>query len=110
MNQVETYNDTHFKLITSEDGTYKVPKKTEYLIDIHLIKISMKFKRAKPTEEKIGIIEKRYFKNIAFDKPITVIKIAKNQYLLTDGYKRYLVAQKFNIKYVPIVLEKKRLN
>lgn len=81
----------------------KGPEGTEDFISIKQISIPEEFLNSTPNPEKTQqVIE--YVKRIGYlDEPITINRDTK---ILTDGYRRYIVAKKVDMKLVPIAYEK----
>lgn len=93
----------NFKEIEYNNNIYKVPAKAENLLDINLINIPECLEN--PRRAKIDKAHEIYNIFGAFDKPIVVRKKRKdnsNNYLLVQGYNRYIAAQQLGIQHVPV--------
>ena len=68
-------------------------------IDIEYIKIPKSFKRTRPREEKLDKVRNYFDEWGKLDKPITI----DDDYMLVDGYSRYVVAKEKGMKLVPVI-------
>ena len=83
----------------------KVPYGTDTVIEVSRISIPIEFRNSHPSPQKMKIHTKFYIDNGYFDKPILVQRSPnKNSEIvfLRDGYIRYIIACRNNIKTVPI--------
>lgn len=77
------------------------PYGTKEVIDINKIKVTELFKQCKPKEWKMVRAREHYNKKRFIDEPIT-IHIMYGEYILVNGYTRYLVAKENGLSKVPV--------
>lgn len=84
----------------------KGPQGTEDFVSLEQIIVPEAFLNTRPNPEKTQkVID--YVKQIGYlDEPITINRETK---ILTDGYRRYIVAQKVEMDVVPVTYEKVRV-
>lgn len=80
---------------------HKQPYGTKEVIDINKIKITWQFEKTQPKWWKMVRARERYLKKGFLDEPIT-IHIMYGEYILVDGYTRYLVAKESKLTKVPV--------
>jgi len=84
----------------------KEPYGTDSWLELSKIAPPIEFLTSHPSPKKISTYTKFYIDNGYFDKPIVVQKNENNKnsdlVFLRDGYIRYLIAVKNNMKTVPI--------
>ncbi|WP_052737826.1 hypothetical protein [Bacillus sp. SA1-12] len=83
------------------------PKGTEEFILLDKIVVTEGFLKTKPSVEKIHQAIEHVKRTGYLDEPITIKRESK---ILTDGYTRYIAAQKMGIDPVPIAYEKAPLH
>lgn len=71
----------------------------EIKIAIEDIKIPKPFKKTRPREEKLDKVRNYFDEWGKLDKPITI----DDDYMLVDGYSRYVVAKEKGLKLVPVI-------
>ena len=81
----------------------KGPKGTEDFISLKQIVVPEEFLNSRPNPEKTQQVV-NYVKRTGYlDQPLTINRDTK---VLTDGYRRYIVAQKIELDLVPVTYEK----
>ena len=81
----------------------KGPKGTEDFISLNQIVVPEEFLNSHPNPEKTQQVV-NYVKRTGYlDEPLTINRDTK---VLTDGYRRYIVAQKIELDLVPVAYEK----
>jgi len=81
----------------------KSPKGTEDFIALKEIVVPKAFLNSHPNPEKTQQVINYVKQNGHLDEPLT---INRETNLLTDGYRRYIVAQQLELEIVPVVYEK----
>ncbi|KKI88453.1 hypothetical protein WQ54_31525 [Bacillus sp. SA1-12] len=80
------------------------PEGTEKFILLDQIIVTEEFLNSKPSVDKMQQAINHVERTGYLDEPIT---IKRNTKILTDGYTRYLAAQKMGIDLFPIIFENK---
>lgn len=81
----------------------KGPEETEDFISLDQIQVPESFLQTRPNPYKTQLVIDHVEQAGILDEPITINRETK---VLTDGYKRYIVAEKLGIKTVPVMYEK----
>ncbi|MFC3886268.1 hypothetical protein ACFOU2_23370 [Bacillus songklensis] len=81
----------------------KGPEGTEDFISFEEIVVTEKFLNSRPNPEKIRKVVNYLKRTGCLDEPITVNRDTK---ILTDGYTRYIVAEKVKMNLIPVAYEK----
>ena len=82
----------------------KRPYGTEIIVDVELsrIKVPVSFKKHPPKSWKMENVREFYNIHGFVDSPITVYYDVFGEYVLMDGYTRYLVLMENGVKKIPI--------
>lgn len=75
---------------------------TEDLISLDQIVVTEEFLNSHPSVEKTEQVMNYVKRTGCLDEPITINRDTK---ILTDGYRRYIAAKRFEMNLVPIVYE-----
>lgn len=81
----------------------KAPEGTEDFVALDQIKVPEEFLKYQPNPYKTQLVIDYVKQSGMLDEPITIDRKTK---VLTDGYRRYIVAEKLDIKMVPVMYEK----
>ena len=81
----------------------KGPKGTEDFISLKQIVVPEEFLNSRPNPEKTQQVVNYVKRTGHLDEPLTINRDTK---VLTDGYRRYIVAQKIELDLVPVAYEK----
>ncbi|WNS78773.1 plasmid stabilization protein [Domibacillus sp. DTU_2020_1001157_1_SI_ALB_TIR_016] len=81
----------------------KGPEETEDFISLDQIQVPESFLQTRPNPYKTQLVIDHVKQAGILDEPITINRETK---VLTDGYRRYIVAEKLNMKIVPVMYEK----
>ena len=81
----------------------KGPEGTEGFISLNQIKVPEEFLQFQPSAYKTQLVMDHVKQSGILDEPIT---IDRETGMLTDGYRRYVVAKKLDMKTVPVMYEK----
>ncbi|MDQ0245073.1 hypothetical protein J2S09_002649 [Bacillus fengqiuensis] len=81
----------------------KGPVGTEDFILLEQIVVTEKFSNSRPNPEKIQKVVNYLKRTGNLDEPITVNRDTK---ILTDGYTRYIVAERVKMNLIPVAYEK----
>ncbi|WP_050182150.1 ParB N-terminal domain-containing protein [Domibacillus robiginosus] len=81
----------------------KAPEGTEDFVELEQIKVPEEFLKYQPNPYKTQLVIDHVKQSGMLDEPITINRETK---VLTDGYRRYIVAEKLEIKTVPVMYEK----
>lgn len=81
----------------------KGPVGTEDFVSLEQIVVSETFLNSKPNPEKIQKVVNYLKRTGNLDEPITVNRDTK---ILTDGYTRYIVAERVKMNLIPVAYEK----
>lgn len=79
-----------------------VPEGTEDVIPLQSILVPKGFLRTRPNPQKNQIVMDYIKQHGHLDEPIMIRKNKRKNYVLVDGYRRYVVAQELNMEVVPI--------
>lgn len=81
----------------------KIPEGTEDFVALDQIKVPEEFLKYQPTPYKTQLVIDHVKQSGMLDEPITIDRETK---VLIDGYRRYIVAQKLDMKMVPVMYGK----
>jgi ParB-like chromosome segregation protein Spo0J len=81
----------------------KAPNGTEDFISLEQISVPEAFLNSHPNPEKTQQVVDYVKQTGCLDEPITINRETK---ILSDGYRRYIVAKKMKLDLVPVVYEK----
>jgi len=81
----------------------KLPEGTEDFVALDQIKVPEEFLKYQPNPYKTQLVIDHVKQSGMLDEPIAINRETK---VLTDGYRRYIVAEKLGIKTVPVTYEK----
>lgn len=81
----------------------KGPEGTEDFVALDDIKVPEEFLKYQPSQYKTQLVIDHVKQSGILDEPIT---INRETGMLTDGYRRYVVAEKLDMKTVPVMYEK----
>lgn len=81
----------------------KAPEGTEDFVALDQIKVPEEFLKYQPTPYKTQLVIDHVKQSGILDEPITINRETK---VLIDGYRRYIVAEKLEMKMVPVMYEK----
>lgn len=88
--------------VKAEEQT-KAPEGTEDFMALDQIKVPEEFLKFQPNPDKTQLVIDHVKMSGILDEPITINRETK---VLTDGYRRYIVAEKLEMKMVPVMYEK----
>lgn len=88
----------------TEDEQPKAPEGTEDFVALDQINVPEEFLQYQPNPHKTQLVIDHVKQSGLLDEPVT---INQKTGMLTDGYRRYIVAEKLGMKQVPVRYEKK---
>jgi hypothetical protein len=91
------------KLEKKEEEQPKAPEGTEGFVALDQIKVPEEFLKFQPNPYKTQLVIDHVKQSGILDEPITINQETK---VLVDGYRRYIVAEKLEMKMVPVMYEK----
>jgi hypothetical protein len=99
----ESAKEPEKKEEVKEEEQPKAPEGTEDFVALDQIKVPEEFLQFQPNPYKTQIVIDYVKQAGCLDEPITINRETK---VLTDGYRRYIVAEKLEMKIVPVMYEK----